>query len=461
MVMAAALPATAQDDPDAKPGLAELERRLNEMQRRMEEMEKTHAEETRALREEMERLKEQGAAALEEDGVDAELERLLQAADEEVGVAEGEDGASSETNFIARGLGLQSLNPEISVTGDFVTSYLSREDEPSEMDFRFRVLGIHFEGYLDPYTLMKAAVGVTPDGAGLGEAYVTRFGVLSGLSITAGKFRQQFGVVNRWHLHGLDQVNWPMPLRYTFGDGGLNQTGFSFDWMMPDWGGATQEAILQITGGTNDRVFGQNSRNLPSVLLRYHNYRDLSKDVYLDIGMTGLWGQNDEWTVDTDDGLMTVQDRRSAYVLGADITLRWEPTDRMRYASLEWRTEFFHLSKSILAPDGSGSDRIGTYGVYSYVQRQISRTVDVGVRFDWFKADSKSWAVDGLAAPLAFTASRPQRFLVAPYVTWWQSPWVRVRLEFNYADGRGMDPREYAVLLQIVFAAGPHKHERY
>lgn len=460
-VAAMAPPGIAQDEAAPESRLQDLEQKLTEMQQSMQEMERKHQEETQALRDELQVLREQGANPSSESDIDAELNELLRLADEEAVAESGEKGDASETNFIARGLGLQALNPEISIVGDFLTSYQAKEDEPSTMDFQLRNLGIHIGAYLDPYTLMKAAVEVTPYGAGLGEAYVTRFGVLPGLSITAGKFRQQFGVVNRWHVHALDWVNYPMPLQYTFGPEGLNQTGFSFDWMMPVWAGATQEAILQITGGTNESVFGENPRNLPSALLRYKNYRDLSKDVYLELGLTGLFGVNEEWSVLTRDGLVTEDDRRSAMVFGADITLRWEPTDRMRYESLEWRTEFYQLNKGVLAPDGSGSDRIGTYGVYTSLQRQISRTVDVGIRLDWFKADSKSWAVSDLYAPLAVDTSNPHRWLVAPYLTWWQSPWVRVHLEFNYADGRGLGPREYAVMLQIVFSAGPHKHERY
>jgi len=34
-------------------------------------------------------------------------------------------------------------------------------------------------------------------------------------------------------------------------------------------------------------------------------------------------------------------------------------------------------------------------------------------------------------------------------------------LEHDHADGHGMRKREDIVYLQAVFAAGPHKHERY
>ena len=64
-------------------------------------------------------------------------------------------------------------------------------------------------------------------------------------------------------------------------------------------------------------------------------------------------------------------------------------------------------------------------------------------------------------APLALDSGGPYRWQVGPYVTWWQSPWVRLRLEVDWIDGRGTGPRELVAFLQLTFAAGPHKHERY
>jgi hypothetical protein len=53
---------------------------------------------------------------------------------------------------------------------------------------------------------------------------------------------------------------------------------------------------------------------------------------------------------------------------------------------------------------------------------------------------------------------------VQPYVTWWQSPWVRLRLAYSYThnDQRAAgEKHDHRVILQGTFAAGPHKHERY
>ena len=51
-------------------------------------------------------------------------------------------------------------------------------------------------------------------------------------------------------------------------------------------------------------------------------------------------------------------------------------------------------------------------------------------------------------------------YQVVPYFVWRQSPWVRLRLEYNYHNGNLM-PGVHRAIAQVIFAAGPHKHERY
>ena len=148
--------------------------------------------------------------------------------------------------------------------------------------------------------------------------------------------------------------------------------------------------------------------------------------------------------------------------LGADLTLLWEPTEAMRYRNWLWRTEAYYLRKNILAPDGSGKDALNTWGAYSYFQRKVSRTTEIGARLDYFRPDVKGYAdVSGLSlSPLAVTTPDARQWQISPYLTWWQSPWVKWRLEYNHRWGRGL-PDDDKLFLQCTFAAGPHKHERY
>ena len=439
------------------PTVEELESRLRSMEASVAALEAELA----ALRADLDPVGGQAAAPEQSE---AELADLIAAAEREAAVeaqpAEQEEG----TTFTSGALGLQALNPEISVAGDFLASYRSGEGLTRHFDAEVRTLEVAFDSYLDPYSRMRGIVEFGPDGAGLGEAYFTRYGLRPNVNVTLGKFRQQFGVVNRWHKHSLDQLDFPLPLRQIFGPGGLNQTGMAIDWQLPPLDTASQQVTLQLTNGENGRLFGNNTRNMPSALLRYTNYRDLSKDTYLELGMTALAGRNDEWQVLGPVGeLLTQRHDLWTRSLGVDVTVLWEPTDEMRYRNWLWRTEYYGLRREVLAPDGSGPDTLRAWGAYSQVQSKLSRRLDAGLRLDYYEPDVKPYAdLPGLSlAPHAVTESGAHQWLIAPYVTWHQSPWVRWHLEWNHLRNHLMGPDEDALILQCCFAAGPHKHERY
>jgi hypothetical protein len=123
--------------------------------------------------------------------------------------------------------------------------------------------------------------------------------------------------------------------------------------------------------------------------------------------------------------------------------------------------ELYVLARDILAPDGSGEDTIDAWGAYSYLQTKLNRKLDVGARLDYFAPDTKDYALpDSGFTPHAF-ASSVNQWLAAPYITWQQSPWVRWRAEFDYFDPGDVAEIERRLILQLIFAAGPHKHERY
>jgi hypothetical protein len=201
------------------------------------------------------------------------------------------------------------------------------------------------------------------------------------------------------------------------------------------------------------------------MLFHYKNYRDLSRDVYLEFGLSGLFGWNDEWAVQLDatPPLETVHDSMGTRVFGADLSFLWEPADQALYRNIEWRSEIYLLNRDILAPDNSGCDTLDAWGFYSYVQSKVARDMEIGMRYDYYEPDSKDYAATAGAPlmPLAYTADDAYRWQLCPYLTWWQSEWVKFRVEYDYADGRGMERPEHLVLFQALFAAGPHKHERY
>jgi len=398
-----------------------------------------------------------------ENGDDLEALRALAEAEAEE-EQEKPAGEESLPVFRALGLSLQGLNPEISVVGDMLGSFRRQEGVREQWKFNFRSIGLHFQAYVDPYTKFFAAFPVTPGGVpGIGEVFVTRHSVLPNVNLTAGKFRQHFGFVNRWHKPALDQSDFPLALRQLFGPGGLNQTGLSLYWRMPSLWASSQEFTLELTNGENPMVFSGNTLSNPSMLGRLLSYWDLSKDTYFEIGLTGLVGFTDQWTVDHGTGPVTEFESHWAGVFGIDLSLLWEPTDAMRYTNVEWRAEGYFLHKEILPPDGSDPDPISAWGAYSYLQAKISRTMVVGFRADYWQPDGKAYATHANFefGHLVATHDSAWRGQASAYVTWNQSPFLRLRLEYQRLQGhRTGDPEDW-VVLQLTFSAGPHLHERY
>ena len=463
--------ALAEDTQTSDENLAELKREMLELRRDMNQMKTKYESEIEALKQEIQELRE-GAekeapapAEAEKGAAEEEAARLRALAEGLAGVEEkAEEKPPEETVFKFGGLSLQKLNPEISVAGDFVSHYRHQSGTRKRTDAEMRGLELNVQSYLDPFSRLKATTHIHSDGeVHLEEAYFTRFSTFGNANLDLGRFRQQFGVVNRWHEDALDQVQYPLALRNIFGDEGLAQTGASLEWTLPKWGQAYQGLTFQVTNSENERLFSEETLGNPALLFHYKNYRDLSKDTYLEFGLSGLFGWNDEWKVQRGGEIVNAHDTLGTRVFGADLSFLWEPAERALYRNIEWRSELYYLNRDILAPNDSGKDSLDAWGAYSYLQSKVARNWIIGLRGDYYEPDSKNYAaIPGASlAPLAYASSSPYRWQAGPYVTWWQSEWVRFRCEYNYADGQGIEKPEHVVWFQANFAAGPHKHERY
>lgn len=473
-------------------GETEVSRELGEARRRIEEL--------TARLERLEAASAARAATDEEDELEAlrrEAEAL--AAEPESAEEHAESELPADQIFTSGQRSLQALNPEISVVIDTGLMVAMQDGEPpslvgivdhehvessghthgghshataSETGFFFRHLGIHFETNLDPFSFTKIAVGVDPSGLHLEEAYVTWVGIAPGLSLTVGQFLQQFGVVSRWHLPSLDQFDQPLAITELLG-GGIGQPGLSFDWLIPTpWSTTSHLLTLQLTQPTNEHLFSGEYVEVPTALLRLQNYFDLTDSLYLQLGLTGMWGMHTRDAEDVVGDPVPAYDRDGEPILlydesgaeigplmvdpapvhldafrgntwlgGADLTLSWSPLRRERYQHVTWRTELFFVSQE------HRGGTLQALGGYSYLDVGLSEAWVVGARGD-------------LTQPFELDNGDELRWQVAGYLTWWQSEWVLLRLQYSHADGAGR-PMEDRLVLQFVFAAGPHKHERY
>jgi hypothetical protein len=368
----------------------------------------------------------------------SELEKLLKEA-ETVAAQDQTAEKMPETKVFTSGeRQQQALNPNISVTGDFIGNFSDLEVEEHAADehghgalggkqFMLREAEFHIISNLDPYTRAKFFLGIPGSGSlHVGEAYMEWVNLPLHLGLKTGKYRNQFGVLNRWHAHGLPQVDRPRVLTQFLGEG-LSGFGAAGNVLLPKlWAHVNELDVELIYGG--DGISFTNEGNKQWVAIGHlKNYYDLTANAYLELGFSGAYGNNDpEGDFQTTLG-------------GVDLTYKWVPAGRSKYRTFEFRNELI-----ISRREETGSD-VTSLGLYSYIENKLDARWWAGIRFDYTQLpDSNDEYLWG----------------VSPYFTYWQSEFVFLRLQFSHFD-LTYGKNENVVMLQSVWSMGPHKHEAY
>ncbi len=314
---------------------------------------------------------------------------------------------------------LNQLNPEISVTGD-LRAYAQTEG-PQVDNFELQEVEVAFQAALDPYSHTKIFAALEDGAIDVEEAYFYYTGLPGRVRLDLGRFRQQAGELNRWHLHAVPEIDYPLALTTYTGEEGLAGTGVSLYWAGAILG--TQELWVQGVLGDNDILFDGGNR--PAVLAHLNNFWNLSRSSYLQIGVTGMYGENPDTSLHTTFG-------------GVDARFTWRPPERAKYREWTLRAELYAIDKE---RGGAGDER---YGFYVGTQYKLGARWVAGVRYDY---------VEAAEGPLAMVRQ------VIPSVTFWQSEWVRLHAEWRWRRQGGADASQFA--LQGVWSIGPHKHETY
>jgi len=414
-------------------------------------------ERIRQLEDRVRELEQKLGVLMERLDIDEQRQMIQEA--QAAALQAGEESKPEQREFLEGGLALQKLNPEITFCADFLGTVIIDDGkfyagETDRSGFQTRSDGLHFQHQLDPYSSFKSAFHFSPEhGVDIEEVYINWSGVIPAISFTTGRFRQNFGILNRWHDHDLDQTSYPAALRLVLGEEGLVGNGVMVKWLMPPLWAHANELTLEVVDGDDETLFSGQHFSVPSTLVHLKNYYDLSASTYLEFGLTGMFGGNNRRGWANEAGELIDEPWRRTLAAGMDLTLFWSPQTRAKYDQLTWRTEFYFVDKEL--PPDAGTVYSRSWGLYSYLQKQLSARWFAGIRGD---------------------AARPtfrQRDLVAwdvvPYLTFWQSEFVYLRLEYQYgrnlpawSETGGFMPRtDNRLLLQLNFAAGPHKHEKY
>jgi hypothetical protein len=321
--------------------------------------------------------------------------------------------------FVGRERNQSQLNPEIGATGD-VRAYAAGRGVQRD-NFDPREFEIAFQSALDPYSHTKIFVSLENGEVSLEEGYAYWTGLPGRLRLDVGKFRQQFGELNRWHLHALPETEYPLALTTYLGEDGLAGTGIS---LYRAFGGlGTHELSAQVTRSSSDELFGNGGR--PTYLAHLLNFWQLNRSTYMQIGATALYGTEPDSSLRTSVG-------------GAEFRLTWRPPARAQYREWTVRGELFGLKRQIA---GSGPTRLGAYVSSTY---RLNRRFILGARYDYVES------------PDSGIITRQ----IVPSLTLWQSEWVLLRAQYQWRRVSNT-PADHLIALQAVWAIGPHKHETY
>jgi hypothetical protein len=347
---------------------------------------------------------------------------------------------------VSRTRNLSRLNPEISVTGDVVGSFTSPADERNRLGVTPREFEFSFQSALDPYTRTKIFAAYEEEfpiagfpeagheggeaegeqghgGFHVEEAYAYWVGLPGSIGLKAGKFRQEIGLYNRWHTHALWEVDRPLPTVIFLGEDGLIQPGVGLTLPSFSTGLATQTITLQATAASNEAMFEDGGDM--SFLGRFQSFWDLSPSAYVQFGTTGVYGENED---------AALQSR----LLGLDFAFRWSSPNRALYQAFHLKGEWYFSNKDEAGIAATGS------GGYAQANYRLNRRLTLGARGDYLHS----------------TEDDPAIHQIVPSITWWQSEWLFLRLQYNYLKHAG-ENANHTVLLQLVWAMGPHKHESY
>ena len=391
---------------------------------------------------ELEKLVKEIKNKLDKKDQEDELQKLLEEANQLKNVEKKEEKGLGKK--FRSGIRQQSgLNPNISVTGDFMGSISSTDasftNDRNDVVFgsnrwEMRELQLNLVAPLDPFTRGKAFISFGEGSVSIEEGYMDWLNLPLNMNLKVGLFRTEFGAFNRWHDHALPQYDRPKALVNLFSIWSLVGLGASANFMLPPlfFADASSFDFAIVNGGAG---FSFADHTLITVG-NFLNYYDLNRDSYIEWALSSAVGKNDP------------AEKYNSVVSSLALTYKWRPVGRSKYKTFEWKSEFLHSYREDPVKD------ITSIGFYTSLQNKLNSRwwISGRVGYSELPHDNKQNEWD-------YTAC----------VDFWQSEFVFVRFQYqysqrnftNYLNYAGPYPDDHALTFHVAWSMGPHKHSAY
>ncbi|MBN2007973.1 hypothetical protein JW960_01360 [candidate division KSB1 bacterium] len=412
------------DTPDSTQSIKHIERQLSDMQRQLNQLL-------------LEKKKQEQ---------DDTLKKLLQEANQLTTVEKKTDEGIGK-KFQSGTRQQSALNPNISVGGDFFIGVNSSKatygHEPGEFSYgtnrmQLREMEVTMQASLDPFTRGKSHISFSEGEVAVEEAYMEWLNLPANMNMRIGLFNAEFGILNRYHNHALPQFDRPRVLVNMFGIEPLGGYGIAGNFLLPTLLFADASSLdISVLRCANEFSFTTDGTYNLVYVGQFKNYYDLNRDTFFEWSLSGAAGNNDPG------------EKYRSYLGDAAFTLKWAPIGRAKYRTIEWQNEFIDSYRD--TPAGF----IKSKGFYSSLQNKLNARYWISGRIGYtefpFDHSQHEWDVTGC-------------------IDFWQSEFVFYRLQYQYnmraitnnpyQSGPYPD-HDHSLVLQISWAMGPHKHEKY
>jgi hypothetical protein len=374
-----------------------------------------------------------------------EMQKLLMEADR-LSVKESEKKVDVSKKYFSGVRQQQGLNPNISFGMDFFYGLSSTQDasivDPGNLSYGsngiyLREAELSLVAPLDPFARGKAFLSAGPEGVRVDEVYIEWLNLPLNATLKTGIFKSEFGFLNRYHDHALPQFDRPRALVNLFEIEGLGGPGLAANFMLPALVSNAASLDVSMLYGSCSQSFRPDSAPGLMFTAQYLNYFDLSASTYLEARISGAAGRNDH-----------PGGPYNSYVGSAGIACKWAPVGREKYRTVDWKSEFLY---SFQEYQGGNYQSIGFYS---------SLQVKLNMRF-WL-----SGRVGYSEIPYDPSQHEWDYTLALDF---WQSEFVCTRIQYQYnqrdiwarKDLPGPFQSDNSLIIQVIWAMGPHKHEAY